>query len=204
MKRVTVVCTSIGCLLIAIAVYAQQTSYRRYVEQLLETHIKTWLHDPVVLESIRAQNQKHAVLQQEDINRLDKQWRSEVKASKRPMIDAVLANPLSAFLQKVKDQNNGLFAEIFIMDNRGLNVGQSDVTSDYWQGDEAKWKKTYAVGPDALEIGDREYDESSRKFLIQVSVPVVDPARNAPIVAATIGVSLVQLIRLGAVAGNTL
>jgi hypothetical protein len=185
------------------AVYAQQNSYRKHVEQLLETHIKTWLHDPAVLDSIKAQNRKHAALTQEDIDRMDKQWRSEVKASARPLIDTVLAHPLSVFLRQIKAQNNGLFSEIFIMDNKGLNVGQSDVTSDYWQGDEAKWQKTYAVGPHALVIGDREYDESSRKFLIQVSVPVVDPATKTPIGAATIGVSLVQLIRLGAVAGNT-
>ena len=120
-----------------------------------------------------------------------------------PMIDAVLATPLSVFLRKIKAQNNGLFSEIFIMDNKGLNVGQSDVTSDYWQGDEAKWQKTYAAGPDAIEIGDREYDESSRKFLIQVSMPVVDPTSKSPIGAATVGVSLVKLIRLGAIAGNT-
>lgn len=89
------------------------------------------------------------------------------------------------------------------MDNKGLNVGQSDVTSDYWQGDEAKWQKTYAVGPDALVIGKREYDRSSQKFLIQVSVPAVDSASKTPIGAATIGVSLVQLIRAGAVANRT-
>jgi hypothetical protein len=25
-------------------------------------------------------------------------------------------------------------------------VGQSDVTSDYWQGDEGKWQKTFGTG----------------------------------------------------------
>ena len=35
-------------------------------------------------------------------------------------------------------------------DNKGLNVGQSDVTSDYWQGDEAKWKKSYKMGAGAV------------------------------------------------------
>ena len=38
------------------------------------------------------------------------------------------------------------------MDAMGLNVAASDVTSDYWQGDEAKFKKTYAVGSGAIFI----------------------------------------------------
>jgi uncharacterized phage infection (PIP) family protein YhgE len=37
-----------------------------------------------------------------------------------------------------------------VKDNKGLNVGQSDVTSDYWQGDEAKWKKSYKMGAGAV------------------------------------------------------
>ena len=43
------------------------------------------------------------------------------------------------------------------MDKFGLNVGQSSVTSDYWQGDEDKFQKTFAVGPDAVFIDEPEY-----------------------------------------------
>ena len=113
------------------------------------------------------------------------------------MIKSVLSNDLSKYLHRIKKQNQGLYSEIFVMDNKGLNVGQSDPTSDYWQGDEAKWKETYLVGPDAIHLGDREYDESSGKFLIQVSVTVVDPVSRQPIGAATIGVSLIKLIQSG-------
>jgi hypothetical protein len=42
-----------------------------------------------------------------------------------------------------------------------MNVGQSDVRSDCWQGDEAKWQQTYLKGADAIHIGEVEFDESS-------------------------------------------
>ena len=79
------------------------------------------------------------------------------------------------------------------MDAKGLNVGQSDVTSDYWQGDEDKWQRTYPVGPDALLIGEVEQDESTQRFQTQVSLSVVDPADGAVIGAVTVGIDVETL-----------
>jgi hypothetical protein len=76
------------------------------------------------------------------------------------------------------------------MDNKGLNVGQSGITSDYWQGDEAKWQKTYGKGPDAILIDDVEFDESSQTFQSQVSLPVVDSISGEVIGAVTVGVNM--------------
>ena len=70
------------------------------------------------------------------------------------------------------------------MDMKGLNVGQSDVTSDYWQGDEAKWQKTYGVGPSAVLIDEVEFDDSSQTYQSQVSIAVV---------AVTVGVNVEML-----------
>lgn len=186
-------------LLLIISTSIASESYRESVEQLVQNNIKTWLYDPIIIDSIKAQNVKHAALTQEDITRFDKQWGVEAKSAEQPLIRMILGTPLSTYLQQVKAQHQGLFAEIFVMDNKGLNVGQSDITSDYWQGDEDKWQKTYLVGPEALFISERQFDSSSRKFVLQVSLTIVDPVTKAPIGAATIGVSLVELIQAGAV-----
>ena len=69
------------------------------------------------------------------------------------------------------------------------------MTSDYWQGDEDKWSKTYSVGPDALVIGDVEQDESTQRFQTQVSLSVVDPADGAVIGAVTVGVDVENLTK---------
>jgi len=163
------------------------------MKKLADSEIRMWIKDPAIVSAVKAQNQKNASLTQADIDRLDKQWRAETGASSQPMIKAVLSNDLSKFLKAKKDAGNGLYTEIFVMDNKGLNVGQSDITSDYWQGDEAKWQKTYSVGPNAIHVSDVKKDESTQTFQGQVSLPVADPANNQVIGAITVGVNVEHL-----------
>ena len=156
--------------------------------------INAWLSESVVIDSIKQQNERNAGLSQGDVDRLDKQWRAETGASDQPLIAAVLATPLSRHLKKVKAESAGLYSEIFVMDNKGLNVGQSDVTSDYWQGDESKWKKTFLAGPDGLFIDEIEHDESAQTFQSQVSLSIIDPATNTVIGAVTVGLDVARLL----------
>lgn len=160
-----------------------------------KTKVAAWLNNPVVINAIKAQNAKHASLTQADVDKLDNQWKAETKASNKPLINAVLGNELSKYLKKVEEDSKGLITEIFVMDDKGLNVGQSDVTSDYWQGDEAKWQKTYKVGPDAIHISDVSQDESTQKFQSQLSLPVNDPDTKKPIGAVTIGIDVEALLQ---------
>ena len=76
------------------------------------------------------------------------------------------------------------------MDNKGLNVGQTNGTGDYMQGDEAKWKKTFLVGPKAIFIDDVEKEDGIN--ISQTSLTVVDSA-GAPIGAVTIGFAVDKL-----------
>lgn len=152
--------------------------------------VKQWISNDTVISAIKAQNAKHAGLSQSDIDNMDKDWRSQTDAGSKPMIDAVLSNALSKFLRQQKDSTQGLVTEVFVMDNRGLNVGQSDVTSDYWQGDEAKWQKTYSAGPDAIFVDEVEMDESTQTFQSQVSMSIVDPATGEVIGAITVGINV--------------
>ena len=68
-----------------------------------------------MISAIKAQNDNNAKLSQADIDKLDKQSRRTVVA-RRSRHPAVAVQ----FLKEIK------------ADNRGLNVGQSDMTSDYW------------------------------------------------------------------------
>lgn len=163
------------------------------IKKLASSQIQGWLKDPVLVNAVKAQNAKHASLAQGDIDAMDKKWRAETGASDQPMIKAVMSNGLSKFLMEKKEGSQGLYTEIFVMDNKGLNVGQSDVTSDYWQGDEAKWKKTYSAGAGSMHISDVKKDESTQTFQSQLSLPVVDPANNQVIGAITLGINVEQL-----------
>lgn len=176
---------------LAMPVFAQD-KHAPKAQAWAEKTLREWMKDPVVVEAVKAQNAKHAGLTQDKIDALDKQWRSETKAAAKPLINEVMGNTLSAFLKKKEAEGKGLVTEIFVMDNKGLNVGQSDVTSDYWQGDEAKWQKTFSVGPAAVFVDKVEKDESTQKFQTQVSISIVDG--GAVIGAVTVGLDVEMLM----------
>ncbi|MFO7482987.1 hypothetical protein [Oceanibaculum nanhaiense] len=147
-----------------------------------------------VLISIKAQNERHTSLTQADIDALDKQWVAERKSDNQPLIAKVLGSPLSGYLIRRMAQSRGLFVEMFVMDNKGLNVGQSSITGDYWQGDEAKYQKTFLIGPDAVFVDDEivvEKDTGHR--LQQVNFTIKDPADGKPVGAITVEVDLDML-----------
>ncbi len=85
-------------------------------------------------------------------------------------------------------------ATIDEMDARGLNVAASDVTSDYWQGDEAKFTQTYPMGGNAVHFGDVELDESTKEVQGQVSMSIVDQETGEVVGALTVGINLTALM----------
>ena len=76
--------------------------------------------------------------------------------------------------------------EIFIMDNQGANVAMTDKTGDYWQGDEAKFQKSFANGKGAIFVDEVEFDKDFGTDLLQISVPVM--YKGEAIGAITFGV----------------
>lgn len=172
---------------------AQDNEFTEPLTALAQGELKQIAADPVLVAAIIAQNATSAGYDQAKIDALDQQWRAEVDAAAKPLIDATLANEASVYLAKVQDDSAGKFTEIFATDAKGLNVAQSTVTSDYWQGDEDKFTKSFGAGADAVFLGDVEQDESTQTFQSQVSITVVDPATGSPIGSLTVGVDLSNL-----------
>ena len=178
----------LGISMLAVSSFAGADEVKESLTALAKSEVQSWLNSPLVFEQVKAQNSKHKGMSESDIVSLDQQWRAETSASDQPLIKKVLATELSAYLSEVKEKSAGKYTEIFVMDAVGLNVGQSDVTSDYWQGDEAKWQKTFQAGADSIHIGEVEMDESSQQLQVQLSLPVVE--NGTVIGAVTIGVNV--------------
>lgn len=181
-----------GSLLLA-ASSASANEFQAPLENLARNEVRSILADPTVISALNAQNGRHQSLDQAAIDDLDKKWRAEVGSGDSGLIADVLSNALSSYLRARKEAAGGRFTEIFVMDSKGLNVGQSDITSDYWQGDEDKWQQTFNGGPDAVHISEVELDESTQTYQSQVSVPIVDPATGKVIGVATFGVDVTTL-----------
>jgi len=148
--------------------------------------------------SIKAQNELRGNPSQSEIDALDQQWRAEREADDQPLIAATLSAPLSIYLLRIQANSLGLYPEIFVVDSSGLNVGQSAVTGDYWQGDEAKFQETFPVGPDAVFIDEAEWDEDRLIWRAQLNMTVADPETGRAIGAATVEFNLTELERRSA------
>lgn len=174
-----------GLLVVGSVLHAQANDISDSAKAFVEGKFSDVLNAAIVLDAIAAQNDRHAGLGQADIDALDKRWR----ADDATLIDPILKNAVSQYLVKVVERSEGAFSEIFVMDNRGLNVGQSAKTSDYWQGDEAKWIETFTKG--TIHISEVEEDESTQTFQVQVSLPL---KRDGEIVGAiTFGIDVAFL-----------
>lgn len=165
-----------------------QEAHVKPVTDYAMANVRPWLSDPVVVDAIKKQNVETAKLKDIDINRLDIGW---MDRSNKQLIASKMNNELSTFLKQKKDAAKGVIFEIFVFDNRGLNVGQTDLTQDYNQGDEAKYWKTYQVGPDAIFVDKVAKDKD--KNVSQVSLTIKDPANGRAIGAVTVGVDVDKL-----------
>lgn len=181
----------------ASSAFAQQapSELRNLITPDFIEELKELAKPKVVSVSIEAQNQQRGSLQQSDIDALDQQWRQETEASDKPLIAATISSPLSNYLLRRQAESAGLYREIFVMDANGLNVGQSTITTDYWQGDEAKFQKTFSVGPTAIFIDEPEFDSGLKIWKSQVSMSLQDEATSEPIGAMTVEVNLTELSR---------
>lgn len=172
--------------------FAEDNQYAAQLTEFANGQLKQIAADPGLVAAITAQNGETGGYDQAKIDELDKQWRAEVDAGSKPLIDKVLGTDASKALLAAQDASGGLITEIFATDAKGLNVAQSTVTSDYWQGDEDKFSKTYPLGASAVFLGDVEQDESTQTYQSQVSITVVDASGN-PIGSLTAGVDLSKL-----------
>jgi len=139
--------------------------------------------DPVIVGEVKAENAKSKSPDQ--IKEMDDKWKAH--AGIADYMKQIMDSECGRHLKKIQEGSE-YFAEIFVMDNQGANVAMTDKTSDYWQGDEAKFKKSFDNGKGAVFVDDVEFDDSAQTYLVQVSVPVMDDGKA--IGAITFGIDL--------------
>jgi len=161
---------------------------------LVEEMRKTFSTE-IVIMSLRGANESRQTMSQEEIDAFDKQWRAEREADAKPLITSTLSAPLSNYATRIQAHSNGLIVEVIIVGLKGLNVGQSAITGDMWQGDEAKFQRTVDVGPGTVFIDEAEFHDGSGTWRAQLNLTIDDPDSGAAIGAATIEINLTELNR---------
>lgn len=139
--------------------------------------------DPAIVAAVKVENAKGKTLAA--IKTQDEKWMAT------PGIDDTMKQLMdSPCAKRLREIQSGApyYSEIFVMDNQGANVAMTDKTSDYWQGDEAKFTKSFNEGKGSVFVDDVKFDDSSQAYLVQISVPVKDG--EAAIGAITFGIDV--------------
>jgi hypothetical protein len=139
--------------------------------------------DPVIVKCVKEENAKGNTLAA--IQEKDAKWKGT--AGIVDYMQALMDSECGKHLAGIQ-KSAPYYAEIFVMDNQGANVAMTDKTSDYWQGDEAKFKKSYNDGTGFVFVDEVEFDDSAQAYLVQVSVPVMDGGKA--IGAITFGIDV--------------
>ncbi len=110
---------------------------------------------------------------QSGIERLDQEWRAADAAGNdnHPLVSKVLNEEITSELREYR----GAFpenVEVFVTDKYGANVGATNRTSDYYQGDEEWWQSAYNNGEGSIFIGQPEFDQSSSTFAVIIAIPL--------------------------------
>ncbi len=137
---------------------------------------------------IRAVKKQNAMgLSLDEIKQRDQQW------------VVMSSSAIGKFLSSVIKNNGDKYNEMFLTDNQGANVAAYPLTSDYWQGDEAKFINSFNNGDGKVYIGDLEFDESTKVNAIQISVPVNYGNKAIGVLVIGVKVNHIEAEKLGGI-----
>jgi hypothetical protein len=106
---------------------------------------------------------------------LDREWQKD-----GPAVAArtgLLASPASQFLADLV-RNDSVYREVLVTDRYGRLVAASNITSDYYQGDEAWWRNAFDNGRGRISVADVRRDESANVYAFEITVPVLNPGND--------------------------
>jgi len=145
------------------------------------------LQHKAILEAISAQNKKKLSLKK--IEAIDTKWIRT--AGYDDFMRKLMTNDCANILKKAMKKYNYIL-EAFIVDAQGAIVCMLDKTSDYWQGDEAKFTKAFNNGKGEVFIDKVRFDESAQAYTSQISLPIVKDKKVIGVGTFGVNVNLVK------------
>src|SRR5262249_20352125 len=146
--------------------------------------------DSALIDQVTASGIKDSSLTQDQINKIDTDWKNTKGDS--DFSKQFLNNPTALILKKFQEDNPG-YPEIFVTNKEGLNVGQTNKTSDYLQSDEDWWTTAYNNGKGLATHGEIEYDQSAQSRSISLYVPVYGTDKSViGVIKAVLDIATIQ------------
>ena len=124
----------------------------------------------------------------EYIDSVEKQWKSSGNKGDDPAssdyisyeITEITDNHVSEMLRDIvssdqESENKFKYAEIFVTNSYGVNVAQTEKTSDYMQADETWWKEARENG---VFVHEGYFDDSAEVYATEIAMAIVDDEGN--------------------------
>lgn len=142
-------------------------------------HIKAYSNSPLWKKQIIESNLKYEGMDEKAMSDyftfMDSEWAGAQEGS--PMRKEYMENYVGIRLKALCEDEKDV-GEIFVTDKFGGLVAASGKTTDFYQGDEEWWQKTYNGGKGKDVLGGIEFDESSKKWSLLIAVPIREEGGN--------------------------
>ena len=142
---------------------------------LLAKHARTiegWANESALVDAVLEQNAKR--MSARSIRKIDRSWIAGGEVNGMP--EELMSNGCAEQLRLLMAEGSG-YEEGFVMDDQGALVCMTQRTSDYWQGDEAKWQRSFNEGRGGILVGAPRFDDSAETVLSQISVPIMQDGK---------------------------
>jgi hypothetical protein len=126
---------------------------------------------PDVRQAAAAGNK--AAYDQPAVLEMDRKWQADHTTTADQ--SGLLRSSASQFLSDIVGHDS-IYREILVTDRHGRLVAASNVTSDYFQGDEDWWRESFDNGRGRIVVSDVRRDQSAGVYAFDISVPVPAPA----------------------------
>lgn len=180
-----------GC---STARFAVSEYERQQIKELLTRKIERWKHLPKLEALLKERNLKSRRFSKQEIAERDKKWNQAFMQNDFSYSIELVDQEMSAHLREIKKQSQDMITEIIVADARGLNAAISDMTSDYWQGDEEKFTEVFSKPANTMHFGDINYDESTKRFQLHLSVPLYTEEKFEPLGVMVFGVDVEKVL----------
>ena len=170
--------------LLSFAVLLLQSPATSLVKQVASARVglaQTMARDAELVAAVAAKNAEKET--PEAVQKKDKDWTSRPDS---PLRKALVSSPCAQRLRQLIAPDS-MVVEAILMDNQGANVCVSRETTDYWQGDEPKWQKTFKAGQEVF-VDEPAFDESASSYAVQLSVPVSEGGQRTGALTLTLRV----------------
>lgn len=136
-----------------------------------------------------------------DTLNLDEHWKALAPEMPVDLAKQILSLPASEMLRTWQMSHPGLITEAMIINEMGTLSAISQLTSDYWQGDEPKFQEAFKQEPSnrfsatSLFVSPIRFDASTKQFQVTVSAPFAPVSGSGDRGVISIGLNVSEALQ---------